>query len=65
MARLYDEKALGTESVIPGTKGGYFCQGCGQECMLAPSRQKIMESGKNPLYCIECIVKMSDEEKFN
>jgi hypothetical protein len=38
---------------VPGTKGGFACRLCGQDCILAPSGQHQYSLG-NPLFCFEC-----------
>jgi hypothetical protein len=40
---------------IPGTKAGFRCSLCNQDCILAPSGQKLVGMGKNRVVCAECM----------
>lgn len=48
-AKFEDELGV----AIPGTKRGFACRACGQDCILAPSGQHQFALG-NPLFCFEC-----------
>lgn len=37
-----------------GTKRGFYCCACEQECILAPSGQQIVSAGQNPILCADC-----------
>ncbi|HWF03425.1 MAG TPA: hypothetical protein VHA06_07050 [Candidatus Angelobacter sp.] len=39
----------------PGTKAGYPCVMCEQDCILTPHGQKLFALGKNQLVCVECV----------
>jgi hypothetical protein len=38
----------------PGTKKGFPCSLCGQDCILGPSRQAIEAAKQNPVVCVDC-----------
>lgn len=43
-----------------GTRSGFYCSVCGQDCILAPSGQAIHAMGANPLVCFECMEKKKE-----
>jgi hypothetical protein len=47
---------------IEGTKSGFPCKVCGQDCVLAPSGQVLNARGLQ-YTCMDCMVKIFDAEK--
>lgn len=41
---------------VPGTRNGFACTDCGEDCILAPSGEQIVSARKNPVICMECFV---------
>lgn len=54
---------LPMEMYPAGTMGGFACHICGQECILAPSSQEIILAGKNPIQCMNCTIRLAEDEK--
>lgn len=51
------------EHYIPGTKNGYPCSLCSQDCILAPSGQHQHALGQNPIICEDCATKLILDDK--
>lgn len=45
------------EYYVPGTKAGFPCSVCSQDCILAPSGQDLIALGKNQIVCAECMAR--------
>lgn len=55
-------KLARSEGCVPGTKAGYPCTICGQDCVLAPSGQTIEARKQNPIVCMDCVIRGLPEE---
>lgn len=51
--------ALPFDRYPAGTKGGFPCSVCSQECILAPSSQRLIAYGLNPVICADCALKLA------
>lgn len=47
---------------IDGSKSGYPCSVCSEDCTLAPSSQQVIEHG-NPVVCAVCITAMVEADE--
>lgn len=46
-----------------GTKKGYPCNLCNEDCILAPSGQTIIAAGKNAVLCLKCLTSIVKQQK--
>lgn len=58
---MYDERMKEGGYGVPGTKGGYFCNTCGKEIVLAPSGQRLEAMG-GKFTCARCVVILMQDE---
>lgn len=56
-------KMLPMVNYAEGTKAGFLCSLCSQDCILAPSGQQVVATDKNPIVCMDCFIKISAQEK--
>jgi hypothetical protein len=47
---------------VPGTKDGYHCMVCEKELIMAPSGQRIAALGNSRQICIECVMKLKQDD---
>jgi hypothetical protein len=55
--------ALSLKNYPPGTRSGYPCSICNEDCILAPSGQEVFKAGRNPVICMECFMVKLKQEK--
>jgi RNase P subunit RPR2 len=48
---------------ITGSKHGYFCEKCARSVVIAPSGQKLHRERKLHIMCLECAIKMREENQ--
>lgn len=51
--------ALPFDRYPAGTKAGFPCTICDQDCILAPSGQRLVAYGLNPVICADCALKLA------